>query len=280
MRWWPSLTAEAVCLARAIEGLRPPEARVVDDPYARLFLYPPTRAALDAAARTGAGIELARTLPTPEPVALITARHRWIDDALLAALDGIEQVVVLGAGFDSRAWRLAGPLAGRPVLEVDHPATAARKQALALRAGLKLPFRLQADLAREPLADALARARLAAGRPTFVIWEGVSMYLDRADAVATLRALAGWVGPGSAIALDVWTPAQGLLVPPERALRLGLRVIGEPLRHRVPAPQIGAFLADGGWTIAERDTVAAVARRFGDQAPDVLALVRATPAAG
>jgi methyltransferase (TIGR00027 family) len=274
VRGLPSLTADAVCLARALEALRPPEARVVDDPYAHLFLQPPTRALLSLAARAPAVRELIRTALPTDLAATITARHRWIDDRLLDALPETDQVLILGAGFDSRAWRLADRIGDRPVLEVDHPATARRKAACATKVGLTPPNAMTVDLAQEPLADVLSRSPLRAQTRTFIVWEGVSMYLREEAVRATLTALADWAGPGSRIAFDVWTPTRRpLLATGVAASRLGLVLIGEPLLFSIQPDEVGALLADTGWQIRGCEKVADVAQRWGARTVDVLAVV-------
>src|SRR3954470_12188220 len=87
----PSLTAEAVTMARALEHLKPPAERVIDDPWAQLFLSAPARRALAAWSNRWTGRCAASVLPA-RPVPL---RHRFIDDHLIAALDaGASQVVL------------------------------------------------------------------------------------------------------------------------------------------------------------------------------------------
>src|SRR3954469_8331247 len=114
----PSLTAEAVTMARALEHLKPVDERVVDDPWAHLFLSAPAQRALAAWSGSLTGRALRRLGPTG--TTYVPLRHRFIDDHLAAALDaGVAQVVLLGAGYDTRAYRFADQLAGRPVFEVD-----------------------------------------------------------------------------------------------------------------------------------------------------------------
>ena len=108
-----------------METARPRSSRLFDDPLARDFLRGPLRAAADLAA-----VPVARRIvpalydliwPGPRPSAV--ARTQLIDDTLAGATaDGIAQVVLLGAGFDSRAWRLPAIRRAR-VIEVDHPGT-------------------------------------------------------------------------------------------------------------------------------------------------------------
>src|SRR4051812_24947166 len=114
----PSLTAEAVTMARALEHLKPEPQRVVDDPWAHLFLSPAARRTLAAWSGSLTGRVLRALGATG--TTYVPLRHRFIDDHLRTALDaGIAQVVLLGAGYDTRAYRFADQLDGRPVFEVD-----------------------------------------------------------------------------------------------------------------------------------------------------------------
>jgi len=127
VRGRPSQTAEVVCLMRASDQRRRPAERILDDPYARWFLGPMSRAALATWEASGRWGRLAERL-SPGLTAWVLARHRWIDDCLARAVEGdVAQVVLLGAGYDTRAYRFAAALRGRPVYEVDFPATSRRK---------------------------------------------------------------------------------------------------------------------------------------------------------
>src|SRR5687767_4288283 len=119
-----------VCLFRATDQRRKPEERIVDDPYAKTFLGPMMRAALVTLEATGRLGVLAEEY-SAGLTAYVLCRHRFIDDCLKEALADanapVEQVVLLGAGYDTRAYRFAGELRGRPVFEVDFPSTSKRK---------------------------------------------------------------------------------------------------------------------------------------------------------
>ena len=104
-----------MALQRALETTRPRSSRLFDDPLARDFLRGPLRAVADLATLPVAGriVPVLYDLIWPGPRPSAVARTRLIDDTLAEALaDGITQVVLLGAGFDSRAWRL--PPGGSP----------------------------------------------------------------------------------------------------------------------------------------------------------------------
>ena len=83
----PSQTAEAVCLMRATDQRRPPADRILDDPYAKLFLGRLARAALVSWEASGTLGKLAERL-SPGLTAYVLTRHRFIDDRLGQALKG------------------------------------------------------------------------------------------------------------------------------------------------------------------------------------------------
>ena len=193
-----SRTAEAMALFRALETARPPGVRLFADPLAAGFLPPGLRLLARAAALPGLGALLRRYLERRFPGALSSgvARTRLIDDWASAHIaSGARQIVLLGAGFDARAWRLAA-FAGLPVFEVDHPATAAEKRRRLAAAGRVVSVTLDFD--RETLPEALARAGFDPQQPTLAIWEGVTNYLS-ADAVAAIIDWAGRLAAGSAV---------------------------------------------------------------------------------
>jgi O-methyltransferase involved in polyketide biosynthesis len=245
-----SRTAEHVALFRALESSRHRD-RLFDDPYAARFLSPRYRLIARLARVPALGHRFERYIDTHwpgGPRASAVVRTRLIDDLLTEALAGSArpapgddpgrwQVVLLGAGYDSRAYRIPAA-ATATVFEVDHPATQAAKRRLvgarlpserprrparpwptAAEAGLRRPAPslptasaglptaaavehvrfVPADLLHDDLDTELGRAGFRHGVPTVVIWEGVTNYLT-ADAVdATLRFLAAATGAGSRV---------------------------------------------------------------------------------
>jgi methyltransferase (TIGR00027 family) len=196
-----SRTAEYVALFRAIESRRPAGQRLFDDPFAKRFLSPPL-----------AGVAALSCLPGMADLLSIIIDRRWagarssavartrlIDDALQEALaDGVEQVVILGAGFDSRAYRL--PALGKiAVFEVDHPDTLAKKRAVLERGSVDVPPRVRfvaTDFRAGDLERAMDEAGYRKDATTFIVWEGVTAYLTASAVDATLRWCAN-AAPGS-----------------------------------------------------------------------------------
>lgn len=187
-----SQTALYMALFRAVESRRPPRQRLFHDPFAHLFLSQKLRFATAASAVPLIGNIIPWILDTAWPGARTSAiaRTRFIDDRLRRALhEGYSQVVILGAGFDSRPYRMV-ELANTRVVEVDHPATSRQKQKI-LGCG-KLPPNVQfveIDFNSEGLRDAMQRVTLNPGSPTVVIWEGVTNYLTEGAVDSTFRSL-------------------------------------------------------------------------------------------
>lgn len=143
---------------------------------------------------------------SPGSYCSLLIRTRFMDEHLLRALQqGIRQVVILGAGYDSRAWRFAEQLKGTRVFEVDLPGTQAAKLACLKKAGMSTPSNLQFfahDFNNGDLIARLQQQGLDTSLPTFFLWEGVCYYLPQAAVVANLQTVVGACAPGSILVLD------------------------------------------------------------------------------
>jgi methyltransferase (TIGR00027 family) len=124
-----SLTAEYMALFRALESSRPSGARLFCDPFAALFLHQ-WRKLFHGLAQFDLGRKFVEQLldqQAPGARAAGLARTNWINDEVTQALEIATQLVLLGAGFDSRAYRL--PCARRVIsFELYHPETSRTKQ--------------------------------------------------------------------------------------------------------------------------------------------------------
>jgi methyltransferase (TIGR00027 family) len=187
-----SRTAEQNALFRALEAARPQAERVCDDPLARHFLTWPYTLVTSGAAVPGVAKLVSAYIDRrwPGVRTSVVARTRLIDDWMAAGLErGVEQVVILGAGFDSRPYRLAR-LRAVDVFEVDHPDTQAAKQR-ALKGLFSAPpehVRLVAiDFTRDDLTSVMDVAGYRESARTFILWEGVTNYLTEGAVDSTLR---------------------------------------------------------------------------------------------
>jgi methyltransferase (TIGR00027 family) len=145
-------------------------------------------------------------LGIPGMINFLDARTQWFDARLVAALDaGIDQVVVIAAGFDTTAYRLARP--GVKFFEVDLPAASARKRALVDAvlpdaAAYPRPAYVAADLSTVDLADALAGCGFDPARPAFFSCQGLVYYLPPCAVAALLASVRRLAAPGSRLAFD------------------------------------------------------------------------------
>jgi len=137
---------------------------------------------------------------------LMLVRTRFIDEMMERAIrNGATQLVILGAGFDSRVHRFTELLKDAAVIEVDYGATQEYKKRRVEAALGGAPANVSyaaIDFTQESLGDAMRRAGFEAGRKTYYICEGVSMYIPEEGMKETLRAIAAESAPGSALLLE------------------------------------------------------------------------------
>jgi methyltransferase (TIGR00027 family) len=122
---------------------------------------------------------------------LMTCRKRYIDEKISDAVSGIDAVVNLGAGFDTRVYRLPA-LARVPVWEIDQAENIELKRIHLRRLREVIPAHLTLlpiDFDRQDLGALLAVHGYAASQRTFFIWEGVTQYLTEAGVRATFEFL-------------------------------------------------------------------------------------------
>jgi len=244
----PSRTAEFVAASRGLGWFLPDALQLVDDPYGLRFTRYRALREVPRAQRVAQDTSrfwlrgMIRTF-----VVYMQTRTRVIDDDVDAfARGGGKQLVLWGAGFDCRAWRLAS-LSGATVFEVDHPATQAKKRAVM---GGEQPFArvkyVPWDFERDPVSA--LPARLAAcghdpHAPTMTIVEGVLMYLTTEAIDATFGCVASYTPPGSPLAITYMEPVlvDGTTGDAEIRRRL-VRFVGEPFRSGFEPAALPAWL--------------------------------------
>jgi methyltransferase (TIGR00027 family) len=199
-----STTAEGAAFCRALGATeRDPQRRNPDHLAHNFVTRPAWRMGLLPLLRRMARRDVERRLPGA--LLLHHARTRVFDELTLGALRaGTGQVVMVGAGGDSRAYRFAHEWAGGRIFEVDHPETGAWKQRCVHRMLGRAPAHVRyvpVDLGTQALLPALERAGFDRAARTLFLWEGVTMYLSAAAVDAVLSVVAR-SAPGSAIAFD------------------------------------------------------------------------------
>lgn len=239
----PSLTAEGVCFFRALETKRAQARRRLADPYAAYFLRKPLRRALDLYQGEALPLFAQASVGLFDDVIL---RHASMDRLLHKALSaGVERIVLLGAGYDARAWRFRE--ARIPVLELDRREMVDRKAARVAAHpdtfGQTDVHRIAVDFRSADWAQHL----LSLPGPSAIVWEGVSMYLDR-TAVLNTAALLGRLAPGTQVFLDLWCRRWGFL---EMTGGAALALTGEQLRFGLPLEDAPQFFARTGLAVRE-----------------------------
>jgi methyltransferase (TIGR00027 family) len=272
----PSFTAETVALVRALETHRGPGRRLFVDPLAEPFTRGRLRVLARCSRLPGLGGVAAWAYdrvagPGPRPSAV--ARTRFIDDVLTGRAPGVDQVVLLGAGFDTRAHRLPA-LASLTTFEVDHPATQARKTAVVAGEGLDAGHvvYVPVDFERDHLERSLLAAGFDPARPTVFVWEGVTNYLSAAAVDATLATIRDLAAPGSALVVTYVHAGvlDGSVEFPEAARWVhNVERAGEPWTFGLDPAAVPAFLRERGYELvvdvstrdADRGRFAALGRR-------------------
>ena len=186
------------------------------------------------------GREIARTYDQvyPHMELWIAVRTAFFDDRVRRA-DGAAQVVLLGAGFDTRAARLARD--GVRFFEVDHPDTQREKLArLAKLDGYPITHvtYVSCDFEREDFLERLGAAGFRATEPALFLWEGVTPYLTEAAVRATLRRLAEATHAESVVVFDHVRRkiVAGEAREGDLASRAFVEGLGEPLRFGIDYP--------------------------------------------
>jgi methyltransferase (TIGR00027 family) len=271
----PSATALETAAYRVLGSKHPDPAIRNADVVAEKLLGPAERAILK---ETGSAIVIdALAMDTERAWSALGTRSvfargvhvrtRHIDDVLGESLRaGAAQVVILGAGLDSRAYRFGEAWRGVRVFELDLPQTQNYKKARVRDVFGGLPAHVTyapIDFATQDLATVLKGAGYDPSKRTLFIWEGVTMYVPESGIDATLRAVAANAARGSRIVFDYFT---------ERALRdrqsplapiaKNVAAVGEPFVFGMPGDNAGAFMSARGFSVVSDYGSADLAAKF------------------
>ena len=195
-----SLTAAGIALARAVESEKPADERICYDPYARQFVPDWMYRFLAFFIKSGYA-----ELRGPGVNGFLMARERYIDDVLQNYLkEDLQQLVILGAGYDSRSYRFDLP--GRvKTFEVDHPITQADKLKKVQQVFGRIPAHVTyvaVDFNTQSISERLLASGYDPHLISLFIWQGVTMYLTPEGVDATLAFVVNHAAPGSAILFD------------------------------------------------------------------------------
>ena len=235
-------------MLRAIEARRPETVRICYDPYARAMIPGGISYFLsEMVVRSGLYERIA-----PGAMAFVAGRERYIDDLLKAGLkEGLDQVVILGAGFDTRAYRIAGIEKAR-VFEIDAPATQAVKLERLKRVIDPLPGHvtfLPVDFNTQILGDRLESGGYNARGKTLFIWQGVTYFLTPEGVDNTLSFIAHHSGLGSAVVFDYFynETLRDTRRSDVKMMRRAARMTGEEYMFGIDQGQVEEFLTRRGF---------------------------------
>ncbi|MEY2442626.1 MAG: hypothetical protein QOJ46_2052 [bacterium] len=263
-----SVTARITCAQRAFEARQRADRKIFHDPYARHFLQSRLTRSL-CATRVSARLALSafdRRFPGFHTEIML--RNRVADEQMRWAIDqGIDQIVNLGAGYDTSAFRMdLGPAV---LFEVDAPSTQEVKRRMIGEHDLVARHDVvyvPCDFERDVVAACLQSAGFDAGRPCVVVWLGVSYFLTESAATSTLQDVAAFSAPGSRLVWDYMdrgvvdgtTTAKGALRAREVVTRRG-----EPYVFGLESGGADALVEASGFTAVLHERTPQLAERYG-----------------
>jgi methyltransferase (TIGR00027 family) len=245
-----SLTAVGIAIVRGIESERAENERICYDPYSRRFvngfLYHFVRFfdKLGYSEKKGPGV-----------MGFLVARERHIDEYLKVNLEqGLEQLVILGAGLDARAYRFDQLKNGVKVFEVDHPASQQSKINKVIQIFGRIPSHVTyvaIDFNSQTLEKRLFECGYEKNRKTLFIWQGVTQYLTPAAVDSTLKFITENSCAGSSVIFDYMYPTlldgsirRGEVIK----MRRNRWMSDESLVFGIPEGTITEFMKNRGFT--------------------------------
>jgi len=257
----PSTTALGVAMLRAAHQVIDDEPRVLVDPVVLSLLGPET------AARIRERAESLRTAGACALRAHVVLRSRFAEERLRRAVErGVRQYVILGAGYDTFAYRQPGWAAALQVIEVDQPASQRAKRDRLDAAGIAVPpnARFAAiDFERQTLRKGLAASGVDLDAPVFLSCLGVLVYLTR-EAVVDLFRFVASLPAGSECAFT-FGGRSGMNADGGSPLAAMAAQVGEPFRSPLDLHEVRAILGSVGLGDPEVMTVTEQAEYLGDR---------------
>ena len=248
-----SITAEGTTAARAIFAQHP-DPKVRNDDYLAMKLVAPEYwhyTLMKPDYKTGVLVTKTFRFDTNY---YVNARTKHMDALLRQAAEaGAVQVVNLGAGYDSRAYRFRDSMPKARFFEIDLPAMIAEKKRRIKAALGQVPdyvAYVPIDFNTQTIPGELKKAGYDTGKKTFFIWEGVTYYISGEAVDSTLRFIATNSAPGSSVVFD-YMPS-GVIdgdyktYPDIRRLAFWVSYRGEPFIFGIPEGQSGSYVSKRG----------------------------------
>ena len=270
----PSKTAELAAAIRALH-LRRASSPLFTDEFALSMCGPFWRRVVSSRALSWLVVDvLLRRMPI-SPVVFTRARYGE-DRAEAAVTQGVDQYVIIGAGYETFAMRREDLMARLTVYELDQAGTQETKRRRMREAGIPTPEGVRyvaADLNVETLHDALERAGFDASRPALCSWFGVTYYLGKDAIRETLASIATKMAPGSSVMFDYLadsasTPAASQDMRRRCADFVARR--GEPWISSFNPGEVPAFLVENGYSEIEHLEPDRIGPRYSSGHPDLV----------
>lgn len=245
--------AELIALHRVAESRKPEGERICYDPYAVHFVNPETLAF--AAANPEKTREMSEYYERlfPGLANSIRARVRYFDDFVKNSIDkGLEQLVILGAGYDTRAYRIEGLKGKVKVFEVDQPDTQHVKIDKVKEIFGVLPdhvIYVPVDFETDDFDERLVEQGYDRSQKTLFVLEGLIMYIPLEAVDETLSFIAKNSGKDSAILFDYYPQSvvDGICEL-EKNMRDFAAQQGEPFKFGIKEGTVEAFLTARGFS--------------------------------
>ncbi len=271
----PSRTAELAAAIRALHRRRASPPLFVDD-LAESMCGPFWRRVVSSRALSWLVVDvfLGRHLPIA-PVVFTRARYGE-DHAEAAAARGVEQYVIVGAGYETFAMRRPDLMKRLTVFELDQAGTQEAKRRRMREAGIPEPEGVRyvaADLNAEPLHGALRRAGFDATRPALFSWFGVTYYLGRDAIRETLRSIATRMARGSSVMFDYLADSGSTPAASRDLRRRGAEFVarrGEPWISSFNPAEVSGLLVETGYSEIENLEPDQVGPRYSSGHPDLV----------
>jgi len=253
-----SRTAMIMAWHRFDESQMPEGERICYDPYAVHFLSQEMLAEYRDPVKLKAGRERLEHL-IPGLGNSIRARVRYFDDMVKKSIDEeLEQLVIIGAGYDTRAYRIKGLKDRVLVFEVDYPDTQAVKMEKIKEIFGRLPdhvLYVPVDLATEDLGQRLLEKGYDRSKKTLFLMEGLVMYISPTVVDDLLTFIVENSGIDSAIVFDYFL--QSVIdgtSDTEKNIRNFLKQVGEPMQFGLEAGAVEEFLTERGFSHVQNVT--------------------------
>ncbi len=259
-------TAAATAFLRALAACDPREEIRGQDNLARIFLEEEqTKPLQDPALRT----RVMQNQLAPGAYEFMIARTAFFDRIFRQALrDNLEQVVLLGAGYDSRPYRFNELIQATRIFELDAWPTQQRKQACLKQGGISISPQITfvtINFESDHLGEVLTAAGLHPDERTLFIWEGVSYYLSRAAVDQVLSSVKSLSPAGSSLGFDYASVSTEVFADAgvqEFRKLMRSQYAGEPTRFGIRAGTIEVFLSERGFQVIEHLTAADMNERY------------------